>query len=197
VLTGQKHPSFPKLIELRRRLAQVAIGASTVRGQREPGLAEAVRTFLASLKLSQFGVQDEKSFQEVLNKETGNLLRKRKLRKKWGVARKCLNIFLRDAFYNVYLRTEYGLEAAEQWYEVPLDSQVAKALEARAKEWSPREALPRWTTIKDLQPEESKCYQAFAKQVAESEGLPGRVHLDLLYFRAQKLQYSLMPRPAP
>jgi hypothetical protein len=96
-----------------------------------------------------------------------------------------LNIFLRDAFYNVYLRTEYRLEAAELWYEVPLDSHVAKALEARAKAWKPRVVLRRWTTIKDLQPDESECYQAFAKEVAEAEERPGRVHLDLLYFRAQ------------
>lgn len=39
-----------------------------------------------------------------------------------------MNIFLRDCFYNAYLRDAYGLAVAEPWFEVPLDSVVAEGL---------------------------------------------------------------------
>jgi hypothetical protein len=43
-------------------------------------------------------------------------------------ARKALNIFLRDVFYNHYLREEYGFGRLEQWLELPLDMDAARGL---------------------------------------------------------------------
>jgi hypothetical protein len=101
----------------------------------------------------------------------------------WGLARKCLNIFLRDSFYNAYLRSDFELTKAEQWYEVPLDSNVAKGLQQRAGKARPVVPLPKWTSIKALSPANSQRFQDFASTLAREEGLPARVHLDLIFWR--------------
>jgi len=41
------------------------------------------------------------------------------------MARKLLNIYLRNALYSTYLREAFELDTAEHLYEVPLDSIVA------------------------------------------------------------------------
>ena len=71
---------------------------------------------------------------------------------------------------------EYGLDAAEGWYEVPLDSHVARRL------WEEGEGLPRWKTIRQLLPAESDRYQSFALTWAMRLGI-ARVHLDLYLWR--------------
>src|SRR4030042_6343545 len=40
----------------------------------------------------------------------------------WGLARKLVNVFLRDAFYTVYLHDAYALDGAESRLYIPLDS---------------------------------------------------------------------------
>lgn len=91
----------------------------------------------------------------------------------WGVARKCLNIFLRDAFYTCYLREEYDLNSSEPWYELPLDRVVVKEMRTKAG----RGVLPWWPGVKYLKPENSSVYQAYALKMAEGMGI-SRVHLD-------------------
>jgi hypothetical protein len=147
-------------------------------------VAKAARLFLASLPLRKFAASDENSFRRVLDEKTERL--RQSLpdgARDWGLARKCLNIFLRDAFYNAYLRTEFGLSCAEPWYEVPLDSQVARRLERVALREGRHPALPKWTTLKDLQPTANDCYQAFALELAQQNRITARVHLDLYLFR--------------
>ena len=46
----------------------------------------------------------------------------------WGFARKGLNIFLRDCFYNRYIHDHYGLQAIEPFLEVPLDGRVMEKI---------------------------------------------------------------------
>jgi hypothetical protein len=56
----------------------------------------------------------------------------------WGVARKCLNLFFRDALYNFYLRRAYDVEKVERYLEIPLDSYVGRALrreDGRLPQW--------------------------------------------------------------
>jgi hypothetical protein len=93
------------------------------------------------------------------------------------VARKLLNIFLRDASYTTYLKDAYSLDLGEHNYELPLDSITAKRLRAEASEG----ALPRWRGVKHLTPEESDILQAAAATIAASRGI-ARIHLDAYWW---------------
>jgi hypothetical protein len=172
--------TWPRIKDIQRRVAQVAISASAVRGQREPGLVGPIRNVLTKIDLRGFGTSNEHSFFNALDTETKEL----EDIIPWGLARKCLNIFLRDAFYTAYLCNEFNLAEAEKWYEVPLDSHVAKGLRKLVKKSQLNVALPQWETIKDLERLVSDKYQNAAVLVAQAEKLPGRVHLDLILWRA-------------
>ncbi len=166
------------IVELQKHIANVSIGSSTVRG-RPMGTVHSARSYLAKLDLNNVHILDERQFKVWMNKKTAYL--KSKLpegAQQWGLARKCLNIFLRDALYNQYLCKKFNLKHVESWLEVPLDSQVAKALR-KEDEGS---VLPRWKTIKDLNKPTSEFYQEVAAKVSTRKKL-SRVHLDLLYWR--------------
>jgi hypothetical protein len=130
--------------------------------------------FLMDLDLRPFGEADGMVFNAALRDATQAL--KASLPEKarsWGLARKCLNIFLRDAFYTCYLRDEYDLALAEPWYEVPLDGVVAKQMCKKAGSG----VLPRWLGVKYLTPSDSHGFQAYGSQLAEEMGIT-RAHLD-------------------
>jgi hypothetical protein len=91
----------------------------------------------------------------------------------WGLARKCLNIFLRDCFYSHDLRRAYRLGVAAPWFEVPLDAVVVRELRNRMSDRLPA----RWPGVKHLTPSLSADYQAFAKELSSRMGIH-RVHLD-------------------
>jgi len=163
------------LIDLMQRwVATVAVGASALRNQGAEGVIDAARSFLSRLDLRQFSASNEQEFRDKLDCETEHLRRAfPRGARHWGTARKAINLFLRDAFYNYELRLHFLLTNAEPFYEVALDSYVAAELKRQA----PGEALPRWRRLKDLTPEASEKYQQFALSLAEREGIP-RVHLD-------------------
>jgi hypothetical protein len=155
------------------RVATIAIGASTVRGQGVGGIVSSARRFLAQVPLQQFGVSSATQFASELDDATIGLMKKLPTpARSWGLARKCLNIFLRDTFYNVYLRDEFNLSSSEEHYEVPLDGRVAKRLGSATLA-----DLPKWEGVKYLTKADSAKYQAFALQVASRMGIT-RVHLD-------------------
>jgi hypothetical protein len=79
------------------------------------------------------------------------------------------------------LRREYGLHAAEDYYELPLDSAVARGLRRRAG----RGELPEWPGLKHLTARESRKYQDFARTVAAGLGTL-RVHLDAVLWLEQR-----------
>lgn len=92
----------------------------------------------------------------------------------WGVARKVLNIFLRGATYNCYLRHAYSLGRLEDMLELPLDSLTVQGLKAR----SPQRSLPCWHGVKHLTKGESDRFQDRASQIAKEHEV-SRVHLDI------------------
>lgn len=53
---------------------------------------------------------------------------------------------MRDCTYNYHLRPHHGLDKVEQWVEVPLDDDVAKALRGEPDGQGP----PRWMGLKGL-----------------------------------------------
>jgi len=176
---------------VQNRVAVVAISPSAVRNAGASGVVTAATKFMASLDLRSYAISEEKAFRKALDEGTNQL--KRALPKKaqhWGLARKCLNIFLRDAFYNGYLLNEFGLAQAEQCYEIPLDSVVVVQMREKAKGagWQP---LPQWKGVKNLQQQDSDQYQEFASNWAEQCIKKPRVHLDTYLWVQGRLKKRL------
>jgi hypothetical protein len=170
--------TLPELLDaLQVRAARIAIGSSSMRGRGNRGVVEAGRRFLNALSLANFGTADPEKFRSALDAATSGLRKALPNRSQyWGLARKGLNIFLRDCLYTVYLRDAYSLDLAEAYFEVPLDSLSGRALHKAAPG-----ALPRWHTVRGLTAELSDKYQGIASECAASKGM-ARVHLDVFWW---------------
>ena len=84
---------------------------------------------------------DRQLFQRRLDRQTERLRRALpQTARHWGLSRKLLNIFLRDALYTGYLSDYYRLSVAERFFEVPLDSISGKAI----RKCRSGAKLPRW-----------------------------------------------------
>ena len=95
---------------IQRFEAFTAIGASTVRNQGAPGVVNATRKFLSEMDLRSFGAKNKDDFTEALECKTNALQRTLpEPAASWGLARKALNVFLRDCLYNHYLRRDFHL----------------------------------------------------------------------------------------
>lgn len=158
------------------RAARVTLGASALRSQ-GPGVADAARPFLATLSLAPFAVSSGRVFAKRLDQATVALQATFPHGSgSWGLARKLLNIFLREALYTRYLAERYQLAKAEASFELPLDSITARRLlELRGAH------LPRWPGVKHLSPEASYKYQVAAAAHAADLGI-SRVHLDAIWW---------------
>jgi len=97
--------------------------------------------------------------------------------RKWGVARKLLNIYIRDCVYSAHLRSAYSLGRIEPFCEVPLDSITGK----RLRESDEGATLPAWPGVGRLTPDVSAQYQAIATQIARTRRLRV-VHLDVFWW---------------
>jgi len=164
------------------RAARAAIGASAMRGRGNKGAVAACRSFLCQLDLSPFGTTNGAAFAEALDRSTKELrARLPRGAQHWGLARKALNIFLRDAFYTTYLNAAYHLQRAEHLFEIPLDSITATQLKRAAG----RAVLPRWPGVKHLTPSLSAEFQKAAAVEARKKGIT-RVHLDAYWWSASR-----------
>ena len=165
------------LHQIRSRIARVAVGPSTVRGTPR-GTAQAARRFLAQVPLRSFRARNRVAFVKSLDRETTRLQAALPARgRRWGVARKLLNIYLRDCVYSAHLRSAYSLGQIEPFCEVPLDSITAKKLRGSAD----GAALPAWPGVGRLTPTVSAHYQAVATQIARARKLRV-VHLDAFWW---------------
>lgn len=172
---------------LRCRLAHTAIGPSTARKMGPAGTIAKARTFLQQIPLNDFVVNDEGVFRAQLDGNTLEMTRRTGVA--WGAARKFLNIFLRDALYNRWICTAFGLGEIEKWLELPLDSHTARGLRQAMKEHPEiAQQLPRWPGVVNLTPELSNQYQRLASDVAAGKQF-ARVHLDILYWR--QMEHSI------
>jgi hypothetical protein len=169
---------FFRLVQ--RYVANVAIGASTLRNQGAPGVIEAARDFLASMDLCKLRRIPCAAYATELDRWTEELQHELPSGgNNWGTARKAINVFVIQASLNRFLASEYRLKRLVRVLEIPLDDQVTKWLNERAG----RGILPRWLSIRSLTREVSAAYQRFATSAAEAEGLP-RPYLDLGIWRA-------------
>jgi hypothetical protein len=101
--------------------------------------------------------------------------------RRWGVARKVLNVFLRDCLYTSYLDAAFGLSEAEQFFELPLDSITVRELKRAAG----RGLLPAWPGVKHLSPALNRRFQKAATSEASKRGV-ARVHLDALWWSVSR-----------
>ena len=164
---------------VQERVAEVAIGASTLRNIGASGVVEAAREFLKQLDLEKFVVKHEAVFRKRLDEET-QALQKRfpSEAKHWGAARKAINIFLRDALYNRYLCQHFKLQQIDRFLEIPLDGYTAKGLKDKVEEHTKKHSL-RWPGLKGLNKSLNNRYQDIAEAIAK-EHRTSRVHYDMI-----------------
>jgi hypothetical protein len=170
----------PELVDkVRLRTAELAVGPSTVRGAGAKGVVRAARDGLKAVPLRRFRVRSRRAFERELEFQTEELrARLPRGTRHWGVARKVLNIYLRAVLHHRHLCAAYGLAPIEAWLELPLDRHVVEGI----READPSGRLPRWKTIKGLDPETSAIFQAAARSIAASRRvLP--IHLEYLWWR--------------
>lgn len=160
------------------RAARIAVGASTVRGRGNAGVVAASRRYLRGIDLEPFGRLAQNQFFERLGAATLEL-RDALPRgaRHWGLARKVMNIFLRDCLYTTYLDEAFGLRKNEAYFELPLDSITA----AHLKRAAGRGKLPSWPGVKHLTARVSTPYQEAASTEAAKRGI-SRIHLDAFWW---------------
>jgi hypothetical protein len=171
-----------KLLKLiQKRVANIAIGASSLRGQGPTGTIQKARNFMAKLNLRNFKDITNRQFERRLDKHTKGLMKQfpKGARRNWGGARKAMNVFLEAVFYDRLLARAYKLQNLKHYLELPLDRYVVRELKTRAGKGN----LPGWAGIKNLTPANSKEFQGYGKKVAREKGIP-RIYLDLYYWRA-------------
>jgi hypothetical protein len=166
------------LNSIQSRAARIAVGPSAVRGKGHIGVSKAARSYLKTVDLSRFGTKKEEEFIMALDAATEELrCSLPKGAQKWGLARKVLNIFLRDCAYTIYLSEEYDLLLAEEFFEIPLDSITAREL----KRALGQDRLPRWPGVKHVTPQLSFEFQKAALSEAKKKRI-ARLHLDALWW---------------
>jgi hypothetical protein len=170
---GNVHRDFDLLRAVHSLTARSAVPASAVRGKGMTGVAAAARNFLRDMRLERFGTPNPRTFARELDQQTAAMVQALPSdAQHWGVARKVINIFLRDAMYSTYLRDHYALSRAEDYYEVPLDSVTAKALITYGTT-----TLPAWPGVKHVNRTLNERFQREAGRIAK-ELDTARVHLD-------------------
>jgi len=165
------------LLALQARAARGALGASSMRSAGAKGAVRAGRAFLCEVDLGDFRTASASRFRAALDGNTEGLQQAfPRQARHWGLARKGLNLFLRECLSNAYLRDAYSLQMAEPSYEVPLDSITGTTLHRLSGG-----SLPRWETLRDLTEKVSDEFQAVAARIAEERGI-ARVHLDAIWW---------------
>jgi hypothetical protein len=166
---------------IQSQAARGSVGASTVRGRGNAGSADAAREFLCTIDLTTFG-SGSVAFAAALDNSTDDLRAALPhAAQHWGMARKVLNIFLRNCLYTTYLNAEFRLDRTEDSFELPLDSITALNLKRAAG----RGTLPSWPGVKHLSPSLNAQFQEAAAEEAAKRGI-ARVHLDAVWWSVSR-----------
>jgi hypothetical protein len=148
-------------------VARCAIGPSTVRNM---GVnLRAAQDFLAELDINDLRAE---KFEDFLENET--VLFEKKCAAQFGVARKCLNIFLRNASHNFWMRNKFNFVEIESKLEIPLDSRTMSGIRLNRP-------FLRKSSVKDIPRDLHDKYQSAANEIAQEKGT-SRIHLDLDYW---------------
>ena len=173
--------------DLRKRVAGLAIGPSTLRNMVGPTGIEIARAFCSGENFLR-RIRHPNTFVNELDSITEELAAKLPKRKvaggnTWGPSRKLLNIFLSDATYNTYLREEYELARIEDCLEVPLDSFVAIGIVNDVLDLKLLNKFDPWRGVVHVTPPLNAAYQSAATDIAKLLDYRCRGHLDLRYWR--------------
>jgi hypothetical protein len=102
-------PNVPFIQAVQSRAARISVSASATRGN-GAGVVAAGRSFLSRLPLTDFATSRPEVFRQRLDTATDELSAAMPANaRSWGLARKLLNIFLRDALYTTYLADAFKL----------------------------------------------------------------------------------------
>ena len=169
------------LRDLAERSARTAVSSSSARNMGRAGLIQTARNYL-TVSVKPSDLARNKRYNVFFDHRTAGMQRaiRRYLRNGtgWGPSRKFLNIYIRDLFYNYYLRREYDLSHIEAKLEIPLDSYVVGHIR---KETGRNHGLPRWQGVISLDADLSEKYQFYADQIARKCNTR-RVHLDVAFW---------------
>jgi len=174
-----------KLRHLQRYLANIAIGPTTLRNQGPPGVRREAIEFLEGLDLRRLKRTKPRDYRRVLNDWTEKLMGSlpRGARKNFGAARKAINLFMVQVYFNRELAAQYRLRRFANFLETPLDLRAASKVRRHAQEKCGRHELCRWQGIRNLTPEVSQQYQVQARKLGKQLGLP-RGELDIVLWPA-------------
>ena len=174
-----KNEEFLKKIQ--NRLASGVTSSSALRNQGAPGVVQAAREFLSCLDLKPLGKVPTGRYTKTLDTWTERLRRKLpRGAKNWGTARKALNIFLVEVFFNRFLGPKYRMDRLKDALETPLDSQARDEIRRFARKRGL--SLPDFRTIRGLTDQVSREYQEAASRMAAENRIP-RACLDLIVWR--------------
>lgn len=164
------------------KLARMAVTSSSARKQPKGTIAVA-QSFLAQINLGLLSENEAAGrFARILDLWT-KVLRARLESNSWGHARKFLSIFLYLCTRDFKIRDRYKLAGLDNLLEIPLDSHVARALQAFEKctIHSGGENLT-WTSIGQLTSTENDRFQ-YSAQVLATKFYLSRADLDLKLWR--------------
>ena len=168
-----KYPSR-FISELQVHQTRISIAASTVRSQGKGNVSLARQFFANEFEIGKLRAPSERAYLSRLDAATealrGRLSGKGKT---FGLARKLLNIYIRDCVYSRILCAHYRLEQIEPFLEVPLDGIVGGALVKAACDRGQLRRLPRWRTIKGLTREDSETYRPSRASLRRRRGSRG------------------------
>ena len=170
------------LRRMQRYVAEVAITPSALRNLGHKGLVRKAQDFLADIHLETLSAIDSSAYPGWLSRQTEDLVKAWAVGDLWGPARKSVNIFMVMASLNRFLCAAYALDRLEGAFEIPLDNLVAKRVLAWAKKEGKglsHDELPRWSTIRNLDPKTSEKLQEFAAAMAKEWEIP-RGRLDVI-----------------
>jgi hypothetical protein len=165
--------------QMQNYVAETCVGASALRNQGGSGLVSKARKYFKPLDLSKIPTKKVR-FRSWLKRRTEKLRCKFPSgARKFGTARKALNLFLRSAAYNVVLNRAYRLDGLLPLLEVPLDSYVAKHLKTH------HPSLPtKWVGLKFVTRTNHDKYQLAALALAKRWQIH-RVDLDVFFYREE------------
>jgi hypothetical protein len=169
-----------KLVQqMQNYVAETCVGASAMRNQGGSGLVQAARKYFKTIDLASIPT-DESRITDWLENHTDALLLKFPVgARKFGSARKALNLFVRSAAYNRCLNQAFQLDAMLPLLEVPLDSYAAKHLLRHNCA-----IASKWVGLKFVTRAEHGKYQLAALDLAKRWQVH-RVDLDVFFFREE------------
>jgi len=169
----------PPIDKVQKRIANISIGPSTLRGQPE-GTIKTAREFFINFNFNIFNnCLSEEDFLNKLDEQT-ELLRNKIPSQSWGISRKALNLFIFQSAHDIYLCEKNNLKRLIPFFEVVLDNPNAKRILELAEK---KGVILIWRNIKSLKKEENSSIQNFAKQIASERGYE-RCYLDLDFWRS-------------